>query len=406
MQELWGVLEAIPDTSLETLAVGATSLGLLVLMRATVPRWPRMLLVVVIAIAASSALDLSEHGVAVTGNVPTGLFSVDVPSVDSGDIGALCVGALSIIFVGYSESLAAARAMAIKHGYAIDPDQELIAQGFASGAAGFVGGFATDGSLSKTVVADAAGQRSQMASLMNAGFVLLTMLLLAGLFEKLPTATLGAVVIDAMIGLITLGAVRRYYRVNRPDFVFALAAGLGILFVGITQGILIGVVLSLLLLIARSSRTSIRQLGREPGTGAFLDMSRHDDLEPVASVVVVRVDGPLFFADADRFLARMHEVVAGEADPVGVVIDADAIHLTDTDGADAVAEIAHELRIKGIAVFLARVHPPVLELWRRGGVIDVVGEDAVFDRVHDAVAAAADGVTSRSTGRRPSLRHR
>ena len=155
--------------------------------------------------------------------------------------------------------------MARKHGYEIDTDQELIAQGTASGAAGVVGGFATDGSLSKTSVADAAGQRTQMASLINAVLVLVTMLFLASLFETLPGATLGAVVIDAMLGLITFAELRRYYRVNRADWLFFVGAGLGILFLGITQGILIGVVLSLLLLIARSSRTSIRQLEREPG---------------------------------------------------------------------------------------------------------------------------------------------
>ena len=110
-----------------------------------------------------------------------------------------------MVFVGYSESLASARAMALKHRYEIDPDQELIAQGMACGAAGFVGGFATDGSLSKTSVADLAGQKMQMASLVNAVFVLLTMLFLASLFENLPAATLGAVVIDAMLGVVTSG---------------------------------------------------------------------------------------------------------------------------------------------------------------------------------------------------------
>ncbi len=204
-----------------------------------------------------------------TGNVPTGLFSVGLPDVGWSETGALLVGALSVIFVGYSESLAASRAMALKHGYEIDSNQELIAQGVANGASGFVGGFVVDGSLSKTSVADAAGQRTQMASLINAVFILLTILLLASLFENLPSATLGAVVIDAMVGLITFAELNRYYRVNRADWVFFMGAGLGILFFGIIQGILIGVVLSLLLLIARSSRTSVRRLGYDPDSGTY-----------------------------------------------------------------------------------------------------------------------------------------
>ena len=200
--------------------------------------------------------------------------------------------------------------MARKHRYEIDVDQELIAQGFACGAAGFVGGFATDGSLSKTSVADAAGQRTQVASLINAVLILLTMLVLAGLFEQLPGATLAAVVVDAMLGLITFAEWRRYYTVNRPDWLFFMGAGLGILFFGIIQGILIGVVLSLLLLIWRSSRTSIRELRRDPAQGTFHVASRHGELAEVPGLLVVRVDGPLFFADADRFRARIRELIA------------------------------------------------------------------------------------------------
>jgi MFS superfamily sulfate permease-like transporter len=346
-----------------------------------------MLLVVALAIGASTALDLSAYGVAVTGPVPTGLPSVAVPDVPWSEAAALLVGALSIVFVGYSESLASARAMARKHGYEIDTDQELVAQGAASGAAAFVGGFTTDGSLSKTSVAEAAGQRTQMASLLNAVLVLITMVLLAGLFEQLPAATLGAVVIDAMLGLITFVDFRRYYSVNRPDWLFFMGAGLGILFLGITQGILIGVVLSLLLLIGRSSRTSIREIRRDRATGAFLDSSRHKGLEAIPGVLIARVDGPLFFADADRFRTRLRELV-GDETPI-VIVDAESVHLTDTDGADILSQVAEELRAQGVTLRLAAVHPPVLALWQRAGVFDILDEDAVYATVDEAVAAVA-----------------
>src|SRR3954464_5202481 len=261
VQELWGTLKNLPDTSATTLLVRAGSLGLLLALRVAAPKWPRALIVMVLAILASVVFDLGAHGVAVPGEVPTGLFSVGIPDVSSSDLGPLLVGALAVVFVGYSESLAAARSMAVKHGYEIDANQELIAQGMSNGAAGLVGGFPVDGSLSKSSVADTAGQRTQMASLINAGFILLTLLFLASIFEQLPSATLGAVVIDAMVGLITFAQMRRYLRVSRSDFVFFLGAMAGILCLGIIAGILIGVVLSLLLLIARSSRTSVRPLG-------------------------------------------------------------------------------------------------------------------------------------------------
>jgi SulP family sulfate permease len=390
-EELWGTIKELPDTSATTLAVGVGSLTLLLLMRCSLPKWPRSLIVMALAILAVNLFDLADHGVSVTGNVPTGLFSVGIPDVPSSDIGALLGGALAVIFVGYSESLAAARAMAAKHGYEIDTNQELIAQGMSCGAAGFVGRFPVDGSLSKSSVADAAGQKTQMASLINALFVLLTLLFLASIFEKLPSATLGSVVIDAMVGLVTFGEMRRYFTVSRSDFVFFTGAMLGILFFGIIAGIVIGVVLSLLLLIARSSQTSVRPLGREPASGLYHDLEDQEGLETTPGIVVVRIDGPLFFADADRFRTRVHELARGAGRPAGVVIDAESVFLTDTDGADILIQVAGELRAHGTSLALARVHPASLELWRRAGVIDAIGTNGVHETVADAVEALVAG---------------
>ena len=390
MEELWGTVKEIPDTSGTTLAVGAGSLALLLLMRYLLPKWPRTLIVMALAILAVNLFDLADHGVAITGDVPTGLFSIGLPGIGWSDTDALLLGALSVVFVGYSESLAAARAMAAKHRYEIDTNQELIAQGTSCGAAGFVGGFPVDGSLSKTSVADSAGQRTEMASLINAVFILLTLLFLASIFENLPSATLGAVVIDAMVGLVTFSQLRRYYRVDRRDWVFFTGAMAGILFFGILQGVLIGVVLSLLLLIARSSRTSVRPLGRDPKSDTYHYIERHEGLETTPGVLVVRIDGPLFFADADRFRTHLQEYVRQEGALAGVVIDAGAVHLSDTDGADILIQVAGELKSRGTSLVLAYVHPPVLELWRRAGVLHAVGEDGVFLTIRDAVERFAN----------------
>jgi MFS superfamily sulfate permease-like transporter len=387
IQQLWGTIKELPDTSGTTLAVGAASFGLLLVMRYFVPKLPRALIVVALSIFAVNALDLADHGVAVTGDIPTGLFSIGLPGIGSSDMGSLLIGALAVVFVGYSETLAAARTVARKHRYELDTDQELVAQGIANGAAGLVGGFVVDGSLSKTSVADEAGQRSQLASIIDALLVLATMLFLATLFESLPSATLGAIVIDAMIGLISFAPLKRYYQVNRADWVFFMGAGLGILVFGIMAGILIGVVLSLVMLIARSSRTNIRRLRLDPATGTYHDVSRHEGLEPTSGIVIARVDGPLFFADADRFRARIHELVREEDHPRAAVVDAEAVHLSDTDGADILIQVTEELRAQGIALALARVHPPVLALWRRAGVLDALGEGRVFVDVRDAVRA-------------------
>lgn len=389
VQVLVGTITEIPDTNLPTLALGVAALAMLLVFRRWLPRWPRALIVMALSILAVKALGLTDDGVAVTGEVPTGLFSIGLPGADwSGATTALLAGAFSVIFVGYSESLASARMMSLKHGQPIDPDQELIAQGAACGAAGLVGGFATDGSLSKTSVADTAGQKTQMASFINAALILVTMLFLASLFADLASAVLGAVVIDAMVGLINFGELRRYYRVNRPDWVFFMGAMLGILFLGIIQGILIGVVLSLLALIARASKPGIRRLGLERASGSYQDITTHEGLEMIPGVLVVRVDGPLFFADAARFRDTLNELIQGMGGPVrAVVLDAAAISQTDTDGADIVSLVAAELQTRGITLALARVQPSVLELWTRAGAIDALGPGRLFGTVRGAVHA-------------------
>jgi SulP family sulfate permease len=390
---LVGTIQEIPDTNTATLILGSISLAALLAMRRFTPRLPRALIVMVLSIIAVTALDLTAHGVAVTGTVPTGLFSIGIPFGSWDQQGALLVGALSIIFVGYSETLAAGRAMATKHAYEIDPDQELIAEGFACLGSGLVGSFATDGSLSKTSVADSAGQKSQMASLVNAVFVLLTMLFLAGLFENLADAVLGAVVIDAMVGLITLADFKRYRRVNRADWACFMAAGLGIVFLSITAGIAVGVVLSLLLLISRASGAQLHRLGRTYDAVSYRDISRHDDVVVDPDVLVVRLDGPLFFANANRFHDQLTALLAGcDPEPKIVVADMEAVAETDTDGADSLTRLAQQLRTKGGWFGLARVKGSVLDSWKLAGAIDDVGSNRVFADVHEAVEAGRASV--------------
>jgi sulfate permease, SulP family len=165
----------------------------------------------------------------------------------------------------------------------------------------------------------------------------------------------------------------------------------GILCFGIIQGVVIGVVLSLLLLIARSSQTSVRRLGRAPESGIYHDIRNHEGLELRTGIVVVRVDGPLFFADADRFRSSVQDLGREEAPLFAVVIDAESIYLTDTDGADILVQVADELRGQDIALLLVHVHPTVLALWRRAGVVTPTGEDSVFESVDEAVAAIEAG---------------
>jgi high affinity sulfate transporter 1 len=386
MQKLWSTLQDLPDTSGATLGVGVGAVVLLLGLRRFAPLWPRALIAVVLGIAVSSALDLTAHGVGIVGHVPTGLPSIGVPHFAWSDMPTLLVGGLAVIFVGFSESLASAREAASRHGYEIDVSQEMVAQGAANGAAGLLGGFAVDGSLSKTAVADLAGQRTQLASVFTAGFIVLTLLFLAGVFESLPDAVLGAVVIDAALGLIKVPQLTRFRATSRTDFAAYVAAGLGLLFVGVLAGIVIGVVLSLLLLIAAASRSPVRQLGLDPVHDVYVDAERHPEALVPEGIVIARLDGPLFFADAGNFRTAVLGLVA-RSEPRAVVIDLDAAATIDLDGADVLTKLHRELGSRDVVVALVRVHADHLELLRKAGTLEAIGTGWVFPSVRAAVAA-------------------
>lgn len=387
-QILIGTLQELPETSLPTLAVGATAIALLLLMRRFAPKLPRALIVAVLAIVASSILNLQDFNVAIVGDVPTGLPSLTLPSLDSGSLTTILLGALAVIFVGFSESLAAAKESAAKHDYEIDTSQEMIAQGFASGTAGLLGGFVVDGSLSKTTVADLAGQKTQLASLITAGLILLTMLFLAGLFTNLPEAVLGAIVVDAALGLVKVKEVRRY-QVSRRDFAAFVAAGIGLLFIGVLSGVVIGVVLSLILLIASASRSPVRRLGLDRENDVYVDIDQHPEAETVPGVVVAEIRGPLFFADADSFRAAvLNMVIEGETHTL--VVDLDAASFIDMDGAEVLGKLASQLRARGTKVLLARIYSQEVELLRKSGVLAEIGEENVHASVRAAIVAVQD----------------
>lgn len=385
-QVLIGTLQELPETSIPTLVVGGLALIILLLMRRYLPKWPRALIVVIASIAVSSLLNLESYGVSIVGTVPTGLPTLALPTFPTDSLSTIILGGLAVIFVGFSESLAAARTAATNHGYEIDSSQEMTAQGMANGVSGLFGGFAVDGSLSKTTVADNAGQKSQVASLVTAGLILLTMLFLAGLFTTLPNAVLGAVVIDAAIGLVKIKEYR-YYQLNQRDFAAFMAAAIGLFFISILAGVIIGVVVSLLLLIASASKSPVRRMAYDESEKVYVNADKHPEAAVIPGIVVAEINGPLFFADANDF--RIHVLtIVDEQEPHHVVINLDAATTMDIDGAEILAKLNADLERKDIKLFLARVDSENIELFSRIGVLEEIGLQNIFESVRAAVAAA------------------
>lgn len=397
LAHLVGALGAVHAT---TLAVGAASLVLLLVLRRRWPAAPAALLTVAFGVAAVRALGLAADGVAVVGPISGGLPSFGLPDASLADYRSLVPGALGIMLVAFAESFAAARAWARRGDPEIEPDRELVALGAANLGSGLAGGFVVSGSLSKTAVNVGAGARTKLSGLIVAGLTIVTLLALTDLFEDLPEATLAAVVIGAVVDLIDLPSLARFYRTFagrsaapfslavRPDFVAAVAALVGVLILGVLPGLFVGVGVSLLLLIYRASRPHIARLGRAPGSLQYTDIRRHPENVPPDGVVVLRVESPLFFANA-RVVRAAIEQAAREPGVGAVVLDAETVPTIDVTAAHMLAEVVEDLERDGVHLLLARDVSGVRDVLRRAAEpAEPAPLTRVFPTVAEAVAAA------------------
>jgi sulfate permease, SulP family len=385
---LVGVVKDFDLTNSATLAVGTVAVGLLLLMRFGAPKLPRAFIVVIVGIVAVSWFDLTAHGVQVVGKVPTGLPSIGLPTGFSvSEWLSMAVGALAIILVSYSESIATATDTAARHQQEFSPDEELTAQGAAWVGSALVGGFPGCGSLSKTAVAEGSGQKTQIAGLTVAGLTVLTLLFLAGMFSNLPQAVLGAVVIDAALGLIHFKVARRFFAASRQDSVVFVGTALGLFFVGVVVGIILGVVVSLLLLISRTTRSPLRRMAYDPEEQVYVEADTHPDATTPDGVLVVEMNGPLFFADAGPFRSHLLDLVAAN-DATTVVLDLEATPEIDLDGADMLTKVHGQLADRRVRLLLTHADREELDLLRRAGTLDAIGKTNVFETVRAAVAAA------------------
>jgi sulfate permease, SulP family len=397
---LVGVVKEIPNTSMPTLIVGVLSILLLLAFRRFLPRWPRTIIVVVIGIVVSALLNLADYGVKITGEIPQGLPSFVWPELPPVPLASVVLGSLAIIFIGYSESLATAKEEGRKHGYEIDASQEMVGQGVANVASGVVGGYSVEGSLSKTTVAEMAGQKTQLASLLSAGLILITIVLLTGFFTTLPDAVLGAVVIDAGISLVKFKQFR-FYRLSIRDFAAFMATALAVFFIGVLAGVVAGITLSLLLLIVSASKTPTLEMAFDQKDNVYVHVNHHPDAELIPGVVVASVHGPLFFADADNFRDSVSQFVKSNS-PHTVVVDLSAVSVMDMDGVRALSTLMQDLSAKDVTMLLVNVGKDHTELLRKTGTLDELGANNLYQTVREAVASAQKATETSDQSSQPS----
>jgi sulfate permease, SulP family len=388
-----GIVAAAGTAHPATMAIAGVSIAALLLGKRLNPKIPMALLVVIAATSVAALLDLADAGVAVLREVPAGLPTPNLPAVTAEHLLALLAPAVTIALISYLEGISVAKAIAAKTRESIDGNAELIATGAANIGAGLFQAFPVAGGFSRTAVNHQAGARTPLAGGVTAVIVAATVAFLTPLLYHLPSAVLAAVIVVAVIGLIDVPAARHAWKVKRADALTLGATFVATLVLGVEIGILLGVAVSLALFVWRTANPHTAELGRVAGTGVLRNVDRypaHTD----AAVAVLRVDGPLYFANAKFVHDRLTALPPERPQLRAIVLDCSAVTDLDTSGEHTLRELDRELGEAGVELHLTTVRGPVRDVLHRAGLWEEIGTARVHPDVHTALDALAVPDTS------------
>ena len=368
-------------------AVGIAGIVLILVLQRWLPKIPAVLIMVVLAIAATSVFDLASHGVSLVGVLPRGFPPFTIPSVRLSDLGLLFAGALGIALVSLADTISTASAFAARTGQEIRGNQEMIGIGVANLAAGLFQGFPVSTSGSRTAVAERAGAKTQFTGVTGAVLITLMIVLVPGLFRNLPQPALAAVVITASLSLADIPATVRLWRQRKTEFGLSIAAFLGVAVLGVLPGIAIAVGLSILNVFRRAWWPYDTELGRVGGLAGYHDVTMHPEAEHLPGLVIYRFDAPLIFANAKRFRDEVRRLASQEPKPVWIVIAAEPMTDVDTTASDVLEELDEALNAQGISLVFAELKDPVREKIQRYGLTRTIDPRHFFPTIESAVTA-------------------
>ena len=384
---LIGAFQNIGNINMVTAAIGIGSVASIMLLKKWKKTFPSALFVVVAGTLVTAFFGLNNAGVSIVGNVPEGLPSFQMPGLSLNDFRSLLPIILVISLVSYMESIAVAKAIANKRGYKVDANQELIALGGANLGGAFFQAFPTTGGFSRTAVNDQSGAKTTLASVITAVLIGITVLFLTPLFYYLPSAVLAAIIMVAVAGLFDAEEMMHLWKTDKKDLAMLSVTFLATLFLGIEEGIGIGVLLSLIMVIYTSTRPHSTEVGRLGNTQNFRNINRYPEARTEPEILIFRFDSNLYFANVEHFRESIEEKVNQRGQKLSIVIlDASAINNIDSTGMHALNELIKYLRTRGITFYLAGVIGPVRDKLKKSGITESMGEENFFFDVNDAVA--------------------
>jgi high affinity sulfate transporter 1 len=370
------LIQHIGEANPWALGLGILALVILITGEHLVPKLPWSLIIVLGSIGLMNVIDANAHGISMVSTIPSGLPLISLPSVSLPDVKHILHGAFAIFVLAYVEGMSMARTFASKHGYRVDPNQELLALGFASIGAGFTQSYPLAGSFSRSALNDAVGAKTQLASGFSALLIVLVLLFLTGIFSRLPEPILAVVVLVAVRGLFKWKQLIKLFELSPAEFGTALAAFAGVLGLGILDGVVIGALLSLLLVIRRTSQSHISLLGRVPGQPRFSSIHENPENMPIPGMIIMSADTGIFYANAESIKERIMELVRQSTKPLqAVVLDMALTGNLDLAGAEMLVKLHQDLKKMGITLRLSRVQESARKTLDRMGITEQIGEE-------------------------------
>lgn len=386
LSQLWSFVRSLDQTRPAALAIGLSSLVVILGVRRLQPKMPAVLLAVVGATLAVILFDLDEV-VSLVGAVPAGFPTISFPEVSFAEYGTLFLAAAGMAFVTLADTSALSRAFATEAGDQVDPNQEIAALGLANVAAGLFSGFPLSASSSRTAVAKTAGAHTQLVGVIGALAILALLAFANDVTERLPTPALAAIVIVAGLSLLDIGEMRWLWNARRTEFGVCLAALLGVVMIGVLEGIVVAILLSLSDFVRRAWRPHDAELGRVAGRKGYHDLGRHPEADQVPGLVLYRFDAPLFFANAEFFGDRIRQIVSRQGEPVRwVIVAAEPVTDIDTTGAEILERLMDDLDGADVRLGFAALKGPVKDRLRQYGLYDRIRDEMVFPTVGSAVS--------------------
>jgi high affinity sulfate transporter 1 len=380
------------EVNIPSVIVGGLVLAAVLVGDRLLPGIPVALLALVASLVASVALDLAARGVQVLGPVPSGLPPIGIPFVSLDEAVALLPGAIGIAILSFADTSLTGRNFADRHGEVTDPNRELLALGAADLGASLTSGYPISSSASRTAALESSGATTQMAGVIAAGAVALVLVFLAGYLTNLPVPALGAVVLTSALRFIDIRGIARIWRAARVEGAIAIVATLGVILYGTLYGVAIAALLAAVNVFRRAAQPRIDELGRLPDSTIFADLTRDPTARRVPGVLVVRYAGPLFFATASAFRARVREMLEARPDVRRVVIDAPGIVDLDLTAAEAIRALERDLASRDVTLTMARTTGKLRDLLRGFGLTELAGPPGAAPRTLDEAVEAAGAI--------------